>query len=72
MKQYTNKSISNFGYDDEYLNERYPKNSTEENSYINSNNSNNKLFKIREFKSILDSKYYLIKKIGEGSFGKSI
>ena len=70
MKQYTNKSISNFGYDDEYLNERYPKNSTEENSYINSNNSNNKLFKIREFKSILDSKYYLIKKIGEGSFGK--
>ena len=50
--------------------EKYQNLSTKEDSFINGNNNNNQLSQILELKSILDSKYYLIKKIGQGSYGK--
>ena len=43
-------------------------NTTKEDSFIK--NNDNQLLQNKEIKSILDSKFYLIKKIGEGSSGK--
>ena len=54
-----------------YSTEKYQNISTKDDSFIKNNNSNNnQLLLIQEPKSILDSKFYLIKKIGEGSSGK--
>ena len=53
-----------------YSIKKYQNISTMEDSVNINNNNNNQLFQIHEFKSILDSNFYLIKKIGQGSSGK--
>ena len=59
------KEISNDSYNPSQKNQNV---STKEDSF--NINNNNQLFKILEPKAILDSKFYLIKKIGQGSSGK--
>ena len=59
------KEISNDSYNPSQKNQNV---STKEDSF--NINNNNQLFQILEPKAILDSKFYLIKKIGQGSSGK--
>jgi len=61
-------SISGYDNYEKYSNEMYTNNTTKEDSFIK--NNDNQLLQNKEIKSILDSKFYLIKKIGEGSSGK--
>ena len=58
-------SISGYDNYEKYSNEMYTNNTTKEDSFIK--NNDNQLLQNKEIKSILDSKFYLIKKIGEGS-----
>ena len=51
-----------------YFSQKYKDNLFKENSF--NINNNNQLFQILEPNAILDSKFYLIKKIGQGSSGK--
>ena len=55
-------------YDEKYSNEVSPNDLTKEETSLNI--SDNLITKNKEIKSILDSKFYLIRKIGEGSSGK--
>ena len=69
-----NKNFINSGlisisvYDEEYYNEGFPNNLTKDETSINI--TDNLITKNKEIKSILDSKFYLLRKIGEGSSGK--
>ena len=58
-------SISGYDNYEKYSNEMCTNNTTKEDSFIK--NNDNQLLQNKEIKSILDSKFYLIKKIGEGS-----
>ena len=51
-----------------YFSQKYKDNLIKENSF--NINNNNQLFQILEPNAILDSKFYLVKKIGQGSSGK--
>jgi serine/threonine protein kinase len=70
LEQFSNNS--NYLWSEIYSNQKYQNNSTKEDSFSfnNNNNNTNQLLQIHEPKSILDSKFYLIKKIGQGSSGK--
>ena len=61
-------SISGYDNYEKYSNEMYTNNTKKEDSFIK--NNDNQLLQNKEIKSILDSKFYLIKKIGEGFSGK--
>ena len=54
-------SISGYDNYEKYSNEMYTNNTTKEDSFIK--NNDNQLLQNKEIKSILDSKFYLIKKI---------
>ena len=71
-----NKNFKNSGpisisvYDEEYYNEGFPNNLTKDETSINI--TDNLITKNKEIKSILDSNFYLLRKIGEGSLEKFI